>query len=191
MAKKYTCNSAKRKLKSPYGAEPRLNPGFGKLPHARSAKMIFDRIENLKYYYGISPRIEKALKYLETADLARLPEGKIEIEGDDIYASVTVKRTQPYSAARFEAHKKYIDIQYAIEGKEDILCWFTQMAKGLIEESPEKDVYFYDSIGRPITIGGGRFAIHFPTDIHAPGLTHMDKPENESDCKKIVVKVRV
>jgi YhcH/YjgK/YiaL family protein len=153
--------------------------------------MIFDRIENLKYYYGVSPRMERALKYLETADLAKLPEGKIEIEGDDIYASVTTKRTQPYSAAKYEAHKKYIDIQYAIDGKEDILCWFTQMAGGMIEEYPEKDLYFYASTGRPITIGSGRFVILFPTDIHAPGLTHMDKPENEGDCKKIVVKVKV
>jgi YhcH/YjgK/YiaL family protein len=153
--------------------------------------MIFDRIENLSYYYGISPRLKKALEYLEKTDLTGLPEGKIEIDGDDIYASVTKKRTQPYGAAKFEAHKKYIDIQYAIEGKEDILCWFTQMAKGVIEEYPEKDVYFYDSTGRPITIGNDRVTILFPTDIHAPGLTHMDNPENENDCKKIVVKVKV
>jgi YhcH/YjgK/YiaL family protein len=153
--------------------------------------MIFDRIENLKYYYGLSSRIEKALKYLESADLDKLPEGKIEIDGDDIYATVTTKRTQPYAAANHEAHKKYIDIQYAIEGKEDILCWFTQMAGGIREEYPEKDVYFYKSMGRPITIGNGRLAIFFPTDIHAPGLTHLDKPENEGDCKKIVIKVKV
>jgi YhcH/YjgK/YiaL family protein len=153
--------------------------------------MIFDRIENVKYYYGLSPRIEKALKYLETTDLTKLPEGKIAIDGDEVYATVTKKRTQPHSTAKFEAHKKYIDIQYPIEGKEDILCWFTQMAKDIIEEHPEKDVYFYESMGRPITIGGGRIAILFPTDIHAPGLTHMDKPENENDCKKIIVKVKV
>jgi YhcH/YjgK/YiaL family protein len=153
--------------------------------------MIFDRIENLNYYYGVSPRIERALKYLETADLANLPEGKIEIEGDDIYASVTTKRTQPYGAAKYEAHKKYIDIQYAIEGQEDILCWFTQMAGEMIEAYPEKDVYFYNSKGLPVTIGSGRFVILFPTDIHAPGLTHIDDPENEGDCKKIVVKIKV
>jgi YhcH/YjgK/YiaL family protein len=152
--------------------------------------MIFDRIENLKYYYGLSPRLKKALEYLEKTDLAGLGEGKIEIDGDDVYASVTTKRTQPYSAAKFEAHKKYIDIQYAIEGKEDILCWFTQMTNSIIEEHPDKDVYFYKSMGRPITIGGGRLAVLFPTDIHAPGLTHMDKPENENDCKKIVLKVK-
>jgi YhcH/YjgK/YiaL family protein len=153
--------------------------------------MILDRIENARYYYGLSPRMEKALKYLETADLAALPEGRTEIEGGNIYASVSTKRTQPYSAARFEAHKKYIDIQYPIEGKEDILCWFTQMAGGIIEERPGEDVYFYESIGRPVTIGNGRLAVFFPTDLHAPGLTHFDKAENENRCKKIVLKVRV
>jgi YhcH/YjgK/YiaL family protein len=153
--------------------------------------MIFDRIENLSRYYGLSPRLKKALEYLEKTDLTKLPEGRSEIDGDDIYASVTIKRTQPYIEARHEAHKKYIDIQYAIEGKEDILCGFSQTAGSLIEENPENDVYFYNSTGRPVTIGDGCMVILFPTDIHAPGLTHLNKPENEGTCKKIVVKVRV
>jgi beta-galactosidase beta subunit len=61
----------------------------------------------------------------------------------------------------------------------------------LIEEDPEMDVYCYNSIGRPVTIGDGCLVILFPTDTHAPGLTHLDKPENAGVCKKIVVKVRV
>jgi YhcH/YjgK/YiaL family protein len=153
--------------------------------------MIFDRIENVKNYYGLSPRLRKGLEYLEKTDLAGLPDGRVEIDGDEVYATVKTGRTKPYRDAKFEAHKKYIDIQYAIDGKEDILCWFTKMAGNLIEEHPERDVYFYESKGRPITIGGGRFAVLFPTDIHAPGLAHLDKPEYESDCKKIVVKVKV
>jgi YhcH/YjgK/YiaL family protein len=153
--------------------------------------MIFDRIENLSYYYRLSPRIRKALKYLEKTDLTKLPEGKVEIDGDDIYAMVSTKQTQLYMEARFEAHKKYIDIQYAIEGKEDILCGFTQTSGSLIEEDPEKDVYFYMSSGRPVTIGDGCMVILFPTDTHAPGLTHHDKRENAGVCKKIVVKVKV
>jgi YhcH/YjgK/YiaL family protein len=152
--------------------------------------MIFDRIENLKYYYGLSPLIEKALKYLETTDLTKLPEGKIEIDGDAIYAVISTNRTQPYNAAKYETHKKYIDIQYAIEGKEDILCWFVQMKSTMIEECPEKDVYFYNSTGRPVTIGNGCLVILFPTDIHAPGLTHLDKLEHENYCRKIVIKVK-
>jgi YhcH/YjgK/YiaL family protein len=154
--------------------------------------MIFDRIENLNYYYRLGPRLKKALKYLEKTDLTKLPEGKIEIEGDDVYAMVSTKRTQPYMEARYEVHKKYIDVQYAIEGKEDILCGFSRTAGNLIEENPEKDVYFYNnSTGRPISIGEGCLLILFPTDIHAPGLTYLDKPENAGICKKIVVKVRV
>jgi YhcH/YjgK/YiaL family protein len=165
--------------------------GFPNLVNYRRITMIFDRIENVKYYYGLGPRIEKALKYLETTDLTKLPEGKIEIDGDDIYATIKKVRTKPYSMAKLEAHKKYIDIQYSFEGKEDILCWFTQMAKGIIEEQPENDVYFYESKGRPVTVGSGRLVILFPTDLHAPDLTHLDKPENETECKKIVVKVKV
>jgi YhcH/YjgK/YiaL family protein len=153
--------------------------------------MIFDRIENLKHYYGLSPRLKRALEYLEKTELAKLPDGKIEIDGDDVYASVTTKRPQPYSAAKFEAHKKYIDIQYAIEGKEDILCGFIQAVRGITEERPEQDVYFYEASGQPVTIGEGHLVILFPSDIHAPGLIPMDKKENEKDCKKIVLKVKV
>ena len=153
--------------------------------------MIYDTLENAGYYYGISPLMKKALEYLTTTDLASLPEGKIEIDGDNVFANVSKGKTKPHSEAKMEAHRKYIDIQYNINAKEDVLCWFLKMAKGVLEEHPERDLWFYESKGRPITIGTSRFVILFPTDTHAPGLTHRDLAEYESEYKKIIVKVKV
>ena len=153
--------------------------------------MIYETCDNVGYYFGISPLLKKGLEYLVNTDLASLPVGKIEIDGDNVYAIVSTGISKPYSEAKMEAHRKYIDIQFNISGKEDVLYWFLKMNKGLLEEYPEKDLYFYNATGRPITIGTGRFAIFFPTDLHAPGLTHWDVAENKTEYKKIVIKVKI
>jgi YhcH/YjgK/YiaL family protein len=155
----------------------------------KEEKMIYDKLENAKYYLSVSPWVKKALEYLQSTDLKNLPLGKYPIDGDNVIVSCIMKTTKPYAEAKLETHDKYLDLHYLVEGKEDILCGFLQDTVKVTEDMPEIDCRYYDGPSKPFTIGNDRFIIVFPTDIHAPGLSHKDGEVQTN--KKIIVKIRV
>ena len=75
-------------------------------------------LKNAKTYYNLSKNIRIGLEWLEKTDLKNLEDGKYEIENETVYASVQTYITK--DDAKYEAHKKYIDIQYMINGAEKI-----------------------------------------------------------------------
>jgi YhcH/YjgK/YiaL family protein len=149
--------------------------------------MIYDKIENAQLYYGISPRVEKALRFLRETDLAALQEGKTRIEGDEVVANCWMSTTKPYGTARLETHDKCLDLHYLVEGKEDIFCGFLQDVSKMLEDRSDMDCKFYEGFSRPLPIGAHRFLLLFPTDTHAPGLNHGDR-ESQTN-KKILIKI--
>jgi YhcH/YjgK/YiaL family protein len=151
--------------------------------------MVYDKIENARYYYGISPRVEKALRFLQENDPALLKEGKTPIDGDDVVVNVWMNTTKPYHTAKLETHQEFLDLHYLVDGKEDIFCGFVQDAGKVLEEKPELDCRFYEGFSRPLPIGNRRFLLLFPADTHAPGLNHQDK-ESQTN-KKILIKIKV
>ena len=82
--------------------------------------MIIDKIENFGCYQSINSRFKIAQNFLESTNFASLPVGRHEISGDEIYAMVFKYDTKDAELNKLEAHKKYIDIQYVAEGKENV-----------------------------------------------------------------------
>ena len=121
--------------------------------------MIVDTLKNNSRYAALHPSFAKAFAFLEKAQ-KELPEiGRQEIDGDKIYALVQQYETAPASERKWEAHKKYIDIQFIYSGSE-IISWDT------IENLPEgtdynetKDCYVFFGEGKnPVALHGGTFA---------------------------------
>lgn len=86
-----------------------------------------------------------------------------------------------------EAHRKYIDIQYLIEGEELIGVAPLASMERVAEAAPERDIWFYEGETAKLPLSGGRFAILFPQDAHAPCIA-------AGECRpvrKVVVKVAV
>ena len=50
--------------------------------------MIFDKVENVKFYKGISSRLDKALELLTAVDFASKADGKHEVDGDNLFYMV-------------------------------------------------------------------------------------------------------
>ena len=80
--------------------------------------MIIDRIENANLYKNIGERISKSFDYIKTTNLKNLPAGKYPIDGENIFALVSEYKTKLESEGKLEAHKKYIDVQYVLNGEE-------------------------------------------------------------------------
>ena len=150
--------------------------------------MIIDTLENAFRYTSVHPRFDKAFAYIRSLDLSSLADGKYEIDGDNLKAIVSNKNgmTADESAAKFECHNHYIDIQVCISGSET-LGWKPRASckqqKG--DYNAEKDVVFYnDAPQMYFGLSDGQFAIFFPEDVHAPMI-------GEGPIKKLVIKVKI
>ena len=148
--------------------------------------MIFDQLKNAHLYFPLGERITKALQYLANTDFTNVEPGTYEIDGENIFAIVQLYNTKPSSTTKWESHKKYIDIQYMVSGKEKI--GFTDSKKVIVmkEYHPGNDISIYKGEGNFLTAVEGQFVIFFPTDIHMPQLA-LNIPH---EVKKVVVKVR-
>jgi len=148
--------------------------------------MIIDKIENAHLYKNISERINKSFEYIRTTDLKNLPAGRYPIDGENIFALVSEYQTKSESEGKLEAHKKYIDVQFVIEGEE--LMGYSPLGRQQILKpyKEENDIVFYTGDKSFTKVSEGMFAIFFPEDVHMPGIAS----SKSSSVKKIVIKVR-
>ena len=148
--------------------------------------MILDTLINSARYAGMHPAFARAFEFLAVTDLAALPPGRHDIDGDRIYVSIDHKDGRGEDGARLEAHRRYIDIQYTIDGNE-LIGWMPlariSSPDGGFDET--KDIgFFADRPSTWISVPPGSFTIFFPHDAHAPlaGRGHL---------KKAIVKIAV
>jgi len=179
----------------------RRQPTLKVLVRAAGQKMILDTIDNAHLYFGLGARIEAALRFLwqrETFDLKPAELGgaaslRHPIEGDAIFALIQRYNTKLPAGAFWEAHRKYIDVQYVVEGVE-MMGWSNLADMRVTQEyDAEKDYTILESCkDRESTnflrVPAGSFAIFMPHDAHMPGLM---ADGAVSMVKKIVVKVSV
>ena len=74
--------------------------------------MIKDKLANSELYFSLSENIKQGLIWLKENDLEILEDRRYEIEGTDNYVSIQTYQTK--NDAKYESHRKYIDIQYDI-----------------------------------------------------------------------------
>ena len=80
--------------------------------------MIKDRLEFAERYYNISDKLKIGFEWLKNSDLKSMESKKYIIDGENLYANLQDYDTK--LEADYEVHRKYIDIQYMIEGEENI-----------------------------------------------------------------------
>ena len=130
--------------------------------------LVFDKLENASLYYGLGPRFRKALAWLAQVDPSSLPSGqRVDIQGDDIYATRFDVDTKPASEAKLECHRNYADIQYVVSGTEGVGYSLPDAPlKQLSEYQP--DIQFFTTGWDTLTVRPGTFYIVWPQDLHAP-----------------------
>ena len=151
--------------------------------------MIFDTLENSTQYESLNSRFAKAFAFLRTVDGTQ-ELGRHDLDGDACFALVQTYETKPLEKAKFEAHRKYIDVQFIHSGRETIL-WapLSTMKEETMAYSEEKDAALWKLTPEttPLHVSAGHFAILWPQDAHAPCI-EWEKPE---PVFKVVVKVAV
>ena len=133
--------------------------------------MVVDRLENIEKYASLNPLFAQAIDFLKSLDLNALD----------------VAQTKPKTKedAKLETHRDFIDIQIPLSGTE--IMGYTAAKDCVPADAPynaEKDITFFSGLAESyIEVKPGMFAIFFPQDGHAPGIT----PDG---VKKVIVKVK-
>ena len=152
--------------------------------------MIFDKMENISDYFDELPILKKVEDFVADFNNKKLADGTYEIDGKRVFAMVQSYRTkQQTQEMMFEAHKKYIDLQYVVNGIEKIR-WARLDSVDLVEEkySTGSDIAFYEGDAMfDFTLTKGAFLLLYPQDAHLPGLS----AQKDVNVRKIVFKIQV
>ncbi|MFH5834894.1 YhcH/YjgK/YiaL family protein [Proteiniclasticum sp. C24MP] len=154
--------------------------------------MIFSTIRTWKEEEKIyTDRLHKALAFLENLDPDTVKDEKFVLEEGTIFGFVTSVHTEEKASRRPESHRKHIDIQFLLEGREKIgYIRKSSALKVTLDELEEKDICFYDGNldGETfLDLKPGDFAVLFPEDVHRPQCISGD----ETAIRKCVIKIRV
>lgn len=151
--------------------------------------MILDTLDNADRYASLNSRFARAFDFLRTVDGSQAL-GRHDLDGDACFALVQTYESKPEEKALFEAHRKYIDVQFIHSGRETIL-WapLAAMKEETMAYSEEKDAALWKLVpeATPLHVSAGHFTILWPQDAHAPCI-EWGKPEQ---VFKVVVKVAV
>ena len=144
--------------------------------------MIKDNIKYAKLYEGVNPEFPVAFAFLEDAIASPKEVGRYDLE-EGVFALVQSYDTKAEENCKIEAHRKYIDIQCVLKGKE--LFGVADLSTQTLYEDKfeEKDVAFYHGEVDLLTLTDGDFVIVFPEDAHRP------QQGDGSRIEKVVVKV--
>src|SRR4051812_21972239 len=139
--------------------------------------MILDTFENAHRYKNLGERLGCALDFLAQPE-SRLLEPpatgsenslRVAVRGDEIFALVQRYQAKSHAEAFWEAHRKYIDIQWVIEGVESMGHAHVDSLRTLREYDANKD---YTMLSPPegdqgnsmLRVSAGMFAIFMPHD---------------------------
>ena len=146
--------------------------------------MIVCPWNELSRYTSVIPGLEEAVAFvnkLEQFEPATYP-----LSGNN---KVLVQSlvTKPFETSLLEAHRKFLDIQYIISGKE-VVGWAPVAALNPTEEyNDAKDKCMYEGKSYPMEIAEGYCYVVYPEDAHAPSV-HLDEAHN---IIKLVIKLEV
>jgi YhcH/YjgK/YiaL family protein len=147
--------------------------------------MIVGKREELHLYKGLGDGLAKGIDFVLNFDLS-VNDGRYEIDGDKVYAMVSSGQTKISTEPVYEAHRKYIDLQYIISGSENLGYASVGDCEIDCPYNEEKDFLMVRGEGSEIKVCQDDFYIAFPCDGHRPMCS--DCP---AEIRKLIVKVAV
>ncbi len=150
--------------------------------------MIHGSLNDVESAMRRDARLEPGFEFLRGMPPG-LADGRYEIRGGG-HAIISTYQTASPGEKRFEAHRKYIDLQYVAEGEEIANVAHVSTLVTAEEYDETRDIaFFHDPASHgTIVLRAGSFAVFYPEDAHRPGMTAGSSP---ATVRKIVVKIPV
>jgi len=156
--------------------------GLKPKPHSSINAVTF-----AEQYHKNKAEWDKAFTFMRDSDLLKRKPGKYTINGTDVYATITEGPEKTFEQSAWESHRKYIDLQYVIKGKEKI--GVAPVAGATVTQAYDEkaDIAHYTSDGQFYIGDPSNFFLFFPADAHRPNI-HVD---GYDVVKKLVIKIKV
>lgn len=155
------------------------------MPAISCHTVIIDRLADSTIEPNLAPELRQALDYLRRMDLVSAPTGRQDIAGDRMFALLQDYSTRPASQCAWEAHRKYIDVQYVARGVERMGYQPLAHAREREPYDPARDVAFFEPGTDYVTVTEGMFVIFTTHDVHSPSVAAGEP----AAVRKVVVKV--
>lgn len=151
--------------------------------------MVLSNLNNRVELEKLHPLMPRLFEFLEHNNPLELPVGIHEIVGKELFINNQAPEDLfTAESAPIEVHRKYIDVQVVLQGKET-MGWkpMEEVAEWRGEYDEEKDVRFSDErCEHYVTLKAGELVVFFPNDGHAPLIGASDEP-----LRKFIAKLRV
>jgi YhcH/YjgK/YiaL family protein len=138
-------------------------------------------------YFRDPDKWRKSFDFIRKSIQGDIEFRKYDIDGDKVYAIISGYPSRNEEDCRYEAHRKYIDIQYVLKGSELIGHADIKGRKEILSPyDPVNDIEFMTvDEGKNLKASQNSFFIFFPEDVHRPGI----QDGKNSIVEKIVVKL--
>ena len=150
--------------------------------------MITGNIKDCEKYFSVHKDFKTAFELLKglAADSEPQELKKDSVKGN-LFECTTSDEEKPGKPKTFEAHKKYIDIHYMVDGSENFGYANTDKLTPVCEYHEGDDYILLKGEASKITLHAGDFCVVFPEDAHIPDMDF----ENNAKVKRCVLKVRI
>lgn len=158
--------------------------------------MIADKLSEIGKYGLPKAYCEQITAFVERCQREKLPAGRYDLLGEDLFVMVQRYGTRPIAGSRLEAHRVYSDVQYIISGQERILWAPADVAQVPEEDqTPASDTLLYSEADSQAKCAGyallsaGMFALYRPMEQHMPCVHPRD--DAPAQVEKLVFKARL
>lgn len=133
-------------------------------------------------------RINKAIDYVSKLDILSEKVGTYIID-ENTYYIVQEYETRPVDSCKLESHRKYIDIQWIVKGKERIDVSNLVGLEVEEEYNEEKDMILWKKPKRMqrILLNEGSYVVFYPENGHMPCIADTEPMK----IKKVVIKIKL
>ncbi|GHV32604.1 beta-galactosidase subunit beta [Spirochaetia bacterium] len=149
--------------------------------------MIIDSITNMDLYVHIVPGLKTVIKVIESGTLVTGALGEHPTDDPKVRYKLMEYTTKDEAPNNYEIHRKEIDVQILLKGKERMDLHWRDPVKTVIEFDEAADIGRV--IGEPAIsyhANTKTFAVFFPGEPHACNLTDEVSGKNRKVCFKIL-----
>ncbi|GAT34430.1 YhcH/YjgK/YiaL family protein [Terrimicrobium sacchariphilum] len=150
--------------------------------------MILDFLTQSPRYHHLGPLWKLGFDFLQNLP-SDAPDERIELDGERLVAIVQSYETHDPATRFFEAHRRYVDIQYIISGRETL--YFTPVDTLTVDVpfSEAKDVTKYHIIpdAESVILSAGKFMVLWQDEAHMPSCQVV--PGRPEAVRKVVLKL--
>ena len=104
--------------------------------------MIISEQSDFRRYASVNKHFSKVCDFLENTNLTDLVDGKIDIDGENVFANCMTYLADGVPGDIFETHKKYLDIHIVVENTEKMAVTSPVVLSHVYLLAKEKDIGF-------------------------------------------------